>query len=199
MSSSWPFYACHSNPSSPACPAAAFVSKALAACSQREKQTNCFCRSWKHFLPDSFKAALRFVSPVRFQPLFSALRTLSSIFLKKRWREKKKSKVLQLWETCCFGAWKLPRPVNRGRPLSQPWKRRGGVQCKLMETFMKANKDKAWQESLFHFLQCEARPVAGSTNLILFLWLTTQKNIQGIYSYAHSANYKSVNTLFKNK
>lgn len=157
-----------------------------------------------------FRTALWFVSPVRFQPLFSALRTLSSIFLKTWWRERKKKKprVLQLWETCCFAAWKPPGPVNTGRPLSQPWKCRGGVQCKLMETFMKANKDKAWQENgcrafflFFYFLQCEARPVTDSMSLILFLSLTTLnlKNIQGIYSYTRSANYKSANTLLKNK
>lgn len=121
------------------------------------------------------------------------------------WRndEGQKPTVLQLWETCCFGAWKPPGPVNTGRPLSQPWKCRGGVQCKLMETFMKANKDKAWQENgcraLFYFLQCEARPVARSTSLILLQLLTTLnlKNIQGIYSYTRSASYKSVNCLVK--
>lgn len=117
-------------------------------------------------------------------------------------------KKLQLWETCCFCAWKLPGPVNTEWPLTQPWKCRGGVQCKLMEKFMKANKDKAWQEKgcraifkkkYIYFLQCGAGPFTGSMSLILFLSRRTLnlKNIQGIYSYTRSANFKSVNTHLK--
>lgn len=104
----------------------------------------------------ALKPALWFVSPVRLQPLFLALRTFPAASF---WRNDGVGwwgGILQLWEACCFCAWKLPWPVNTERPLSQPWKCRGGVQCKLMETFMKANKDKAWQgtgcTAFFNFL-----------------------------------------------
>lgn len=77
-----------------------------------------------------------------------------------------------------------------------------------METFMKANKDKAWQEKgcraflgFFknNFLQCGAGPFTGSMSLILFLSRRTLnlKNIQGIYSYTGSTNFKSANARLK--
>lgn len=104
---------------------------------------------------------------------FSHCFQLSGLWAASFWRHdggKEKSPVLQLWETCCFAAWKPPGPVNTGRPLSQPWKCRGGVQCKLMETFMKANKDKAWQENgcrAFFIIFYSVKP---GLSLILWAW-----------------------------
>lgn len=79
---------------------------------------------------------------------------------------------------------------------------------------MKANKDKARRgkgcraflkkkklkkNCIILFLQCGAGPFAASMNLILFLSLRSLnlKNIQGIYSYTRSANFKSVSTPLK--
>lgn len=76
---------------------------------------------------------------------------------------------------------------------------------------MEANKDKAWQGNgcgafftffillFFFFLPRGAGPFAASVNLILFPSLRTLnlKDIQGVYSYTHSANFKSVSTPLK--
>lgn len=94
-------------------------------------------------------------------------------------------------ESCSF-LW----PVNTEQPLSWPWKRRGGVQCKLMETFVKAHKDKAWQWNshrgpppLFYGVKFCLSVVlfnwaGGATTLFLFLspWTLNLKTIQGILS-----------------